>query len=73
MKIARHAAALLLVLALMVPEAGALRLVKPTPPKPAPEPEPVAEAAEPLAPVKEAEPAAGEEATFCGVSTVLLP
>ena len=54
MKIARHAAALLLVLALMVPEAGALRLVKPTPPKPAPEPEPVAEAAEPLAPVKEA-------------------
>ena len=60
MKIARHAAALLLVLALMVPEAGALRLVKPTPPKPAPEP--VAEAAEPLAPAKEAEPAAGEEA-----------
>lgn len=64
MKIARHAAALLLVLALMVPEAGALRLVKPTPPKPAPEPEPVAEAAEPLAPVKEAEPAAGEEADW---------
>ncbi len=53
MRIARYAAALLLAAALMVPAAGAIRLVKPTPPEPA--------AAEPVETAREAEPAAEEE------------
>lgn len=61
MKFVRHAAALLLALALMVPTAGAIRLVKPTPPKPAEEAEPTEPTKTPELPAAPAE-AADEDA-----------